>query len=176
MELNNNEPNSTNEYKGWYDQILTITKEHNYDLYKKLNINDNEIQNLPNENDRISMLLCKRSLPIIVKNLFEIEDSEGKYKTEKGIATLTRTIKESTSNPLVFIAKLAQDSYRDGVNPNVVMENLMPRDFIEKQNNNEFNETLRTITKRRAPDLNKIYMNTNKMTRIQNNIASLHFK
>lgn len=176
MELVNNELNPASEYKEWYDRILTISKEHNYDLYKKLNIKDNELQNISNENDKISILLCKKYLPKMVKNLFEVKDVKGKFKTENGIKTLTNTIKESPSEPLIFITKFAQDSFLAGVNSDSVMGNLMPKDFIENENNENFNKKFIKTVQKRAPNLYQKYMVVSKETKIQNNIASLHFR
>jgi hypothetical protein len=176
MEINNNEPNLVNEYKDWYDQIITISKEHNFGLYEKLNRSDEKIQNLPNKNEKNSMLLCKRSLPKMVKSLYELKDINGNFKTEKAIKTITNTIKESPSNPLIFIAKLAQDSFLAGVESNNVMANLMPKDFLETQNNKDFNKSLIKIVLKRAPNLYQKYMRADRKTRIDNNIASLNFR
>lgn len=175
MELKNNEPNSTDESKYSYSLILAIAREHNFDLYEKLNIEDDEIQKLP-ENERISMLLCKEFLPEMVKNLFEIKDTKGNFKTEKGIKTLTNTIKESPSDPLVFIAKLAQDSLMAAVDANSIMSHLMPRDFLENIGSKDFNKSLIGIVLKRAPDVYQKYMRANKKTRIDYKIANLHFR
>lgn len=131
MEIKNTESHSINESKHGYNLILDIAKEHNFELFNKLNIDDNKIQELPDENQRISMLLCKKHLPETLTNLFELKDKNGNYKTRQAIKTITNTIKETPPDPLIFMAKFAQDSFLAGVDVNSVIKNLIPKDFLK---------------------------------------------
>lgn len=175
MELKNTESHSINESKYGYNLILDIAKEYNFDLFNKLNIDDIKIQQLPDKNQKISILLCKKYLPETLKSLFELKDKEGNFKTRLAIKTLTNTIKETPSDPLIFMAKFAQDSFLAGVDASSVIKNLIPKDFLEQHGNEEFNKKFLRIILKRAPNVYRKYIRSGIALK-EPNIASLHLR